>query len=121
MSQIAKLTALVVEHSEARLDIFVSELERAFGSNAKPTCTLIPVPRLAIDGALFEVDAIAVLGVSNPIKLFTSNEHRAAPAWFRRTGSGHRRGGLVTDPPTSIAIHAVVALDLYGGEALTLH
>jgi enamine deaminase RidA (YjgF/YER057c/UK114 family) len=27
----------------------------------KPTCTLIPVPRLALDGMLFEVEAVAVL------------------------------------------------------------
>jgi hypothetical protein len=28
----------------------------------KPTCTLIPVPRLALDGMLFEVEAVAVTG-----------------------------------------------------------
>jgi enamine deaminase RidA (YjgF/YER057c/UK114 family) len=60
---VAKLTVLVVDHSEERLHIFGSELELAFGSGPKPACTLIPVPRLALDGMLFEVEAIAVKGV----------------------------------------------------------
>ncbi len=63
---VAKLTVLVVDHTEARLRIFGSELERAFGSGPKPTCTLIPVPRLALDGMLFEVEAIAVLDGARP-------------------------------------------------------
>lgn len=58
---IAKLTVLVVDHSEERLQVFGSELERALGGGPKPACTLIPVPRLALDGMLFEVEAIAVL------------------------------------------------------------
>jgi hypothetical protein len=43
-----------------RLRIFGAELERAFGAGPKPACTLIPVPRLALDGMLFEVEAVAV-------------------------------------------------------------
>ena len=58
---VAKLTVLVVDHSEERLRIFGEELERAFGPGLKPTCTLIPVPRLALDGMLFEIEAVAVL------------------------------------------------------------
>jgi enamine deaminase RidA (YjgF/YER057c/UK114 family) len=27
----------------------------------KPTCTLIPVPRLALDGMLVEIEAVAAL------------------------------------------------------------
>lgn len=57
---VAKLTVLIVEHSEARLGIFGEELTRAFGSGPKPACTLIPVPRLALDGMLFEIEAIAL-------------------------------------------------------------
>jgi enamine deaminase RidA (YjgF/YER057c/UK114 family) len=60
MGDIAKLTVLVVDHSEERLHIFGAELERALGAGPKPTCTLIPVPRLALDGMLFEVEAVAV-------------------------------------------------------------
>jgi enamine deaminase RidA (YjgF/YER057c/UK114 family) len=60
MGDIAKLTVLVVEHSEERLHIFGAELDRALAGGPKPTCTLIPVPRLAPDGMLFEVEAVAV-------------------------------------------------------------
>jgi hypothetical protein len=38
-----------------------AELEQTFGPGKKPTCTLIPAPRLALDGMLFEVEAVAVL------------------------------------------------------------
>lgn len=36
-------------------------LERSFGPGPKPACTLIPVPRLALDGMLFEVEAVAAM------------------------------------------------------------
>lgn len=59
---IVKLTVLVVDHTEERLHVFGEELDRALGPDAmKPTCTLIPVPRLALDGMLFEVEALAVV------------------------------------------------------------
>lgn len=56
---VAKLTVLVVGHSEERLAVFGAELARAFGPGRKPACTLIPVPRLALDGMLFEIEALA--------------------------------------------------------------
>jgi enamine deaminase RidA (YjgF/YER057c/UK114 family) len=58
---VVKLTVLIVDHSEERLHIFGKQLQAAFGPGAKPTCTLIPVPRLALDGMLFEVEAVAAL------------------------------------------------------------
>lgn len=61
MFDVAKLTVLIVDHSEEKLHILSKELERAFGPGPKPTCTLIPVPRLALDGMLFEVEAIAAM------------------------------------------------------------
>jgi enamine deaminase RidA (YjgF/YER057c/UK114 family) len=61
LSDVSKLTVLVVDHSEERLHVFGDEVNAAFGSGMKPTCTLIPVPRLALDGMLFEVEATAVL------------------------------------------------------------
>lgn len=60
LKDIAKLTVLIVDHSEERLRILTEELDAAWESDMKPTCTLIPVPRLALDGMLFEVDAVAV-------------------------------------------------------------
>jgi enamine deaminase RidA (YjgF/YER057c/UK114 family) len=61
VSDIAKLTVLIVDHSDERLRIFGEELSAALGDGPKPACTLIPVPRLALDGMLFEVEATAVL------------------------------------------------------------
>ena len=60
-ADVAKLTVLIVDHSEQRLHVFGEELAAALGAGPKPTCTLIPVPRLALDGILFEVEAVAVL------------------------------------------------------------
>ncbi len=60
-ADVAGLTALVVDHDERRLAVFGEELAVAFGSGHLPTCTLIPVPRLALDGMLFEVAATACL------------------------------------------------------------
>ncbi|EPC03137.1 hypothetical protein L861_22775 [Litchfieldella anticariensis FP35 = DSM 16096] len=58
---VVKLSVLVVDHSEEKLHVFGEELGAALGEGMKPTCTLIPVPRLALDGMLFEVEAVAVL------------------------------------------------------------
>lgn len=58
---VAKLTVLIVDHREAKLHDLGAELDHTFGPGPKPTCTLIPVPRLALDGMLFEVEAMAVL------------------------------------------------------------
>ena len=33
----------------------------ALGVGPNPACTLVPAPRLALDGMLFEVEAVAVL------------------------------------------------------------
>jgi enamine deaminase RidA (YjgF/YER057c/UK114 family) len=60
-ADVAKLTVLIVDHSEQRLHAFGEELTLALGEGPKPACTLIPVPRLAFDGMLFEVEAVAVL------------------------------------------------------------
>lgn len=76
VNDVAKLTVLVVDHSEERLLIFGAELESAWGGGPKPTCTLIPVPRLALDGMLFEIEAIAVI-----------------PAWPAAPGRSHSHPG----------------------------
>ncbi|RCL28534.1 hypothetical protein C6A77_06940 [Pseudomonas sp. AFG_SD02_1510_Pfu_092] len=61
LAQVFKLTLLIVEHSEARLREWVAEADKAWGPHLKPTCTLIPVPRLALDGMLVEIDAVAAV------------------------------------------------------------
>lgn len=66
-TDIAKVTALIVDHSEERLHIFSTALRTAWGDHPAPACTLIPVPRLALDGMLFEIEATAVLQVIDEI------------------------------------------------------
>ncbi|MEL6247135.1 MAG: RidA family protein [Cyanobacteria bacterium J06627_15] len=57
---VVKITVLSVEHSDDRLKI-ISAARRSFWPDKKPASTLIPVPRLATSGMLFEIDAIAVI------------------------------------------------------------
>lgn len=61
LSEVAKVTALIVDHSEARLATFSSALRAAWGDHPAPACTLIPVPRLALDGMLFEIEATVTI------------------------------------------------------------
>lgn len=60
LAQVAKVTALIVGHDEAKLAIFSTALRAAWGDAPPPACTLIPVPRLALDGMLFEIEATAI-------------------------------------------------------------
>ena len=62
-ADVVKITILSVEHSEQKLNL-ISQKRRSFWLGNKPTSTLIPVPRLASDGMLFEIDAIAVINKS---------------------------------------------------------
>lgn len=59
-TEVAKVTALIVDHSEARLAIFSQGLRAMWRDHPAPACTLIPVPRLALDGMLFEIEATVV-------------------------------------------------------------
>jgi enamine deaminase RidA (YjgF/YER057c/UK114 family) len=63
ISQIAKLTVLIVDHNRQRLEILTAELNNVWGAVPKPACTLIPVPCLALDGMLFEIDATVAIPV----------------------------------------------------------
>lgn len=56
----AKLSTYVVDHDEMKLSIITENVHRVFRGHL-PAQTLVPVPRLALDGMLFEVDAIVPL------------------------------------------------------------
>ena len=58
--QVAKLSVFVVDHDMSKLAVLAQTVKEMFG-DALPAQTLIPVPKLAIDPMLFEVDAIVVL------------------------------------------------------------
>nr|AVH79653.1 endoribonuclease L-PSP [Nostoc sp. PCC 8009] len=57
---VAKTTILIVDYSQDKLIPLGREIGYLWG-NKPPANTLIPVPRLALDGMLFEIDAYAVI------------------------------------------------------------
>ena len=57
----AFITLLAVDHTEARLALWTKAALRVWHAGPAPACTLIPVPRLALDGMLVEVQATAVV------------------------------------------------------------
>ncbi|WP_028696065.1 RidA family protein [Pseudomonas cremoricolorata] len=59
LQQVFKLTLLIVDHDEHRLGEWVKEANKVWHKGAYPVCTLIPVPRLALDGMLVEIEAVA--------------------------------------------------------------
>ncbi|MRG47528.1 RidA family protein [Chitinophaga sp. SYP-B3965] len=60
MSDVVKVTTLVVDHNQEKLQIIIDEFEQMWPDKKFPVNTLIPVPKLALDGMLIEIDAIAV-------------------------------------------------------------
>ena len=58
--QVAKLTVYVVDHDMSKLGVLTQSVKEMFG-DALPAQTLVPVPKLAIDPMLFEVEAVVVL------------------------------------------------------------
>lgn len=58
--QVMKLTTFVAGYDQSLLAAMTEEVKTMFGA-ALPAQTLVPVPRLALDGMLFEVDAVVVL------------------------------------------------------------
>ena len=55
--QVMKLTVYVVDYDMSKLGILTANVTHMFGSTL-PAQTLVPVPKLAVDGMLFEVEAI---------------------------------------------------------------
>ena len=53
---VVKITVLIVGHREKYLQQLAEETQALFGDTL-PASTLIPVPRLALDDMLFEIDA----------------------------------------------------------------
>ncbi|WPB86769.1 RidA family protein [Sediminicoccus rosea] len=58
--QVVKLTLFVVGHDMPKLGPLTQAVRCAFG-DAPPAQTLVPVPRLALDAMLFEVEAVVWL------------------------------------------------------------
>jgi enamine deaminase RidA (YjgF/YER057c/UK114 family) len=61
MSAVVKVTTLVVDHTDDRLRVIIEEFEKTWPDKKFPVNTLIPVPRLALENMLVEIDAIAVM------------------------------------------------------------
>ncbi len=55
-AQVVKIQVLVVDHEQKYLAHLSAEISKLFGQHL-PASTLIPVPRLALDGMRFEIDA----------------------------------------------------------------
>ncbi len=60
MNNIVKLTTLVVDHDEEKLNTIVEEFNKVWPEKNFPINTLIPVPKLAIAGMLIEIEALVV-------------------------------------------------------------
>ncbi len=58
--QVAKLTIFVVDHDMSKLGVLTEAVKAMFGDRL-PAQTLVPVPKLAVEPMLFEVEAIVVL------------------------------------------------------------
>ncbi|MEO1400782.1 MAG: RidA family protein [Cyanobacteria bacterium J06635_1] len=57
---VVKINTFIVDHDESKLAQLASEVWAMWGEQT-PAQTLVPVPRLALDRMLFEVDAVAVI------------------------------------------------------------
>ena len=57
---VVKVTTLVVDHNAEKLNIIIEEFKKMWPDKQFPVNTLIPVPRLALDNMLVEIDAVAI-------------------------------------------------------------
>lgn len=58
---VVRINLLIVNHTESLLPIWSAASRRVWGDGPLPASTLIPVPRLALDGLLVEIEATAVV------------------------------------------------------------
>ncbi|ANF52270.1 hypothetical protein A0O34_17860 [Chryseobacterium glaciei] len=61
VKDVLKITILIVDHDQEKLKIWTEEMHKTWKNHQFPASTLIPVPRLALDGMLIEVDAVAFI------------------------------------------------------------
>lgn len=59
-ANVVKVSVFVVDHNMSKLGLLTKYVTGMFGSTL-PAQTLVPVPKLAIDGMLFEVEAVVAL------------------------------------------------------------
>ena len=59
-TNVVKLTVFVVDHDMSKLGVLTQNVMQMFGDRL-PAQTLVPVPMLAIDPMLFEVEAVVAL------------------------------------------------------------
>lgn len=61
---VVKITVLSVDHDAEKQRLISAERNAMWQGDCKPASTLIPVPRLAVEGMLFEIDAVAAISNS---------------------------------------------------------
>ncbi|WP_300690742.1 RidA family protein [Chryseobacterium sp.] len=61
VKDVLKITILIVDHNQEKLKIWSEEIHKAWKGHQFPASTLIPVPKLALDDMLIEVDAVAFM------------------------------------------------------------
>ncbi len=59
ISDIGVLRVLIVDHSDEKHQILIKIMQNLWKNHPFPACTLIPVPRLALERMLIEVEATA--------------------------------------------------------------
>ncbi|MEI1690735.1 RidA family protein [Acinetobacter nosocomialis] len=59
ISDIAVLRVLIVDHSDEKHQILIKIMQNLWKNHPFPACTLIPVPRLALERMLIEVEVTA--------------------------------------------------------------
>lgn len=59
ITDIAVLRILIVNHSAEKHQALIQIMQKLWKKHAFPACTLIPVPRLALEGMQIEVEATA--------------------------------------------------------------